>query len=163
TCATSCTRGPPPWASARSSGSSFTARKTGRAAPCSPSPPATGTRAVDLERRAVSTRRSPTIGAIMNRTRIAPLLLPLLVVAACQTDKKPLIGFDKQPDGSILQINNLNAPNGMFLTWPVFAMDRQETFRIRLNGQDLVYSYIPGYYDFQEWTMGPGWTGAQSS
>jgi hypothetical protein len=97
----------------------------------------------------------------MNRTRIA-LLLPLLAVAACATDKKPLTGFDMQPPGSIVLINDTRIPSGGVVVMPVFALDTQQTFRVRLNGQDLVYTYGQGYYDYQNWSLGPGWTGSQT-
>jgi len=95
----------------------------------------------------------------MNRARLS-LLMPLLAAAACQTDKKPLTGFDMQPPGSIVAVNNGNIPSGGVVIWPVFALDTQETFRTRLNGQDLVYTWA-GFYEYESWTLGPGWTGGQ--
>ena len=58
-------------------------------------------------------------------TRALALLLPLLAVAACQTDKKPITGFDMQPPGSIVQVTDGNTESGGLVIWPVFAMDTQ--------------------------------------
>ena len=37
----------------------------------------------------------------MTRARLS-LLLPLLAIAGCATERKPLTGFDKQPPGILL-------------------------------------------------------------
>jgi len=99
-------------------------------------------------------------------SRALAALLPLLAVAACQTDKKPITGFDMQPPGSIVQVTDGNTESGGLVIWPVFAMDTQQTFRFRLNGQDLVSRYGQDgqrFYDYQEWTLGPGWTGSAAN
>jgi hypothetical protein len=90
-------------------------------------------------------------------TRARPsLLLPLLALAACATERKPLMGYDKMPPGILL--------DGMsrVVLWPMFDLPPEpQMFRPRLNGQDAVYSTQDGFYDYVEaqleyWTAGYG-------
>jgi len=87
----------------------------------------------------------------MNRARIF-LLLPLLAVAACATEKKPITGFDMQPSGSFL-LDPINK-GGALQVWPLFAMPPPGTyrFRLQLNGQDAVRlgSQRQGIYDYAD-------------
>jgi len=96
----------------------------------------------------------------MNRVR--PLLLVLLAIAACQTEKKPLIGFDEPPSGSIvLGFNGMNT----VLVWPIFDLSQSEfqIFRFRLDGQDVVNMTSPaGFYDYASLYL-YGWTGGYPS
>jgi hypothetical protein len=89
-------------------------------------------------------------------TRARPfLLLPLLLaVAACQTQRKPLTGFDTPPPGIIL-----NGENRVLL-WPIFDLPQEtQIFRPRLNGQDaIVVTSDEGYYDYAKSYL-QGWTG----
>jgi hypothetical protein len=99
----------------------------------------------------------------MTPSRISRLLLAALVplaVAACQTMRKPLRGFDKPPAGSIV-LDDL--AGGMVVMWPMFDLPQTELFRPRLNGQDVVYlTSQEGFYDYSEWQL-QGWTGGWSS
>jgi len=91
----------------------------------------------------------------MNHARIA-LLPPLLALAACQTEKKPLTGFDTQQPGSILLDSD-----GALSIWPVFALpdDPQQLFQVRLNGHDAtVFDSQTGYYEDSELSL-QRWTG----
>jgi len=99
----------------------------------------------------------------MNRTRIA-LLLPLLTLAAaCQAEKKPLTGFDKQPPGTLLL--DSRSGSGALVVWPLFDLPSiPQKFRVRLNGQDTaVLTSQEGFYDYLTLDL-EGWTqGLQSS
>jgi len=98
-------------------------------------------------------------------TRARPyLLLPLLAItvlalalAACATERKPIRGFDKPPPGSFVLDGD---PGGMVMIWPIFDLPTEpQTFRPRLNGQDLAYETSDqGFYDYVTWMM-QGWTG----
>jgi hypothetical protein len=78
----------------------------------------------------------------MKRNRVLALL-PLfsLVAVACSTKNVPLVGFDKQPDGTLLlqgsAILNVQA---------VISVDTPEVFRLRFNGK----------YGVTAWAAGPG-------
>jgi hypothetical protein len=94
----------------------------------------------------------------------APLLLLTaivpLAVAACDTVKKPIRGYDKQPPGTILLDD---AAGGTVMMWPMFDLPQTEDiFRPRLDGQDVVYklTYQQGFevYDYSSWPL-QGWTG----
>ena len=99
----------------------------------------------------------------MNRLRPC-LLLPLLAIAACKTERKPLIGFDEPPPGSIV-LGGWNEGNSVRV-WPIFALpykDMHEIFRFRLNGQDVVYmTSDEGFYDYAPAYL-QGWTGGLPS
>jgi hypothetical protein len=98
-------------------------------------------------------------------TRARPsLLLPLLAitvlalaVAACDTERKPIRGFEKPPPGSIVLDSD---PGGTVLIWPIFALPEEtQVFRPRLNGQDAVgVTSQDGFYDYVNWPM-QNWTG----
>jgi hypothetical protein len=91
----------------------------------------------------------------MTRAR-ATLLLPLLAIAACETQRKPLTGFDKPPPGGIV----LDGGNTVLL-WPLFDLPQepQQIFRPRLNDQDAVIIISQeGFYDYAELYL-QGWTG----
>lgn len=79
-------------------------------------------------------------------TRARPsLLLPLLALAACATERKPLMGYDKMPPGILL--------DGMsrVVLWPIFDLPPEpQMFRARLNGQDAVYVSPGNFYDYIE-------------
>jgi hypothetical protein len=107
-----------------------------------------------------------TIGATMTRARAslpAPLLalLPILalVIGACDTQRKPLTGFEKQPPGTIL----LSWETGSrLMVWPIFALpfEPHRIFRPRLNGQYTVSTTSQeGFFDYTELWM-QGWTGS---
>jgi hypothetical protein len=92
-------------------------------------------------------------------TRVHPyLLLPLLAMAACETQRKPLTGFDKPPPGAIV----LDASDGgAVLLWPIFDLPYGEAqiFRPRLNGQDaVIVTSQEGFYDYAKVYLS-GWTG----
>ena len=100
----------------------------------------------------------------MTRARASlPLLLTAIVplaVAACETQRKPLRGFDKPPPGSI--VLDSEAPGGgAVMLWPMFdlPLEPQQIFRPRLGGQDAVYitSQEDGFYDYAEVSL-QGWT-----
>ena len=90
------------------------------------------------------------------------LLLPLLPIvalamAACQTERKPLTGFDTPPPGILLD----SATGGTVLIWPIFDLptDTQQIFRPRLNGQDtVIVTSQEGFYDYSKLYL-QGWTG----
>jgi hypothetical protein len=101
-------------------------------------------------------------------TRARASLLLLLAVAtvatvACETQKKPIRGFDKQPPGSILLDNLANGGTGAMSLWALFdvPLDQQPIFRARFNGQDAVISTSKeeGFYDYATLYV-QGWTGA---
>jgi hypothetical protein len=95
-------------------------------------------------------------------TRARPsLLLPLLAIvalaiAACQTQRKPIMGYDKPPPGILLDGNEVN----VVLLWPIFDLPLEpEMFRPRFNGQDaVIQTSNEGFYDYAE-TQLQGWTG----
>src|SRR3954463_16019936 len=92
----------------------------------------------------------------MTRARLS-LLLPLLAIAACQTQRKPLVGFDTPPAGILLDRNAGNILN----IWPIFDLPREtsQVFRPRLNGQDaVVVTSDEGFYDYAKLYF-QGWTG----
>jgi hypothetical protein len=95
--------------------------------------------------------------------RASRLLLSAIVplaVAACQTVRKPLQGFDKPPPGSIVLDD---VAGGTVKMWPMFDLPQTEQiFRPRLNGQDVVYMISEeGFYDYADWPL-QGWTGGWS-
>ena len=92
----------------------------------------------------------------MTRVRLL-LLLPLLTIAACQTQRKPLTGFATQPPGLLLASGT--GPN--LLIWPIFDLpaNPQQVFQPRLNGQfTVVVTSQEGFYDYSQFYM-QGWTG----
>ncbi len=94
-------------------------------------------------------------------TRLRPsLLLPLLALAACQTQRKPLTGFDTQPPGILLN----NVTGGTLLMWPIFDLPStpQRIFTPRLNGQNtVIMTSDEGFYDYSKVYL-EGWTGGWS-
>jgi hypothetical protein len=84
-------------------------------------------------------------------------LFVALAVAACQTERKPLRGFDKPPAGSIVLDGD---PGGTVMIWPLFALPAEaQIFRPRFNGQDaVIVNSREGFYDYDSWQM-QGWTG----
>jgi hypothetical protein len=88
------------------------------------------------------------------------LLLPLLAIAACETQKKPLTGYDSPPPGILL---NNDANGGALLLWPIFDLPPdQQVFETRLNGQGTVMltSTFEGFYNYDYDTFPlQGWTG----
>ena len=100
---------------------------------------------------------TPARAALLLSTAILPL-----AVAACQTVRKPLRGFDKVPPGSILLDDD---PGGTVAIWPVFDLPQTEQtmFRPRLDGQDIAYLISnEGFYDIYEFPL-QGWTGGWNS
>ena len=96
---------------------------------------------------------TPSRASLLLSTAIVPL-----AVAACQTVREPLHGLDRPPPGAIV-LDDL--AGGSVAIWPIFDLPQTpQTFRPRLNGQDVVYvtSWEEGFYDYSEWTM-QGWTG----
>ena len=94
-------------------------------------------------------------------TRLRPLLLlPLLAIAACQTQRKPLNGYDTPPPGILLS----NITGGTVAIWPVFEPPppAEQSFQPRLNDQGLVQvTSDEGFYDYEKFDMS-GWTGGWS-
>ena len=91
-------------------------------------------------------------------TRLRPLLLlPLLAIAACQTQRKPLNGYDTPPPGILL--SNSGAGSTVVF-WPIFDLPpQQQTFQPRLNGQGTVQvTSDEGFYDYATISLA-GWTG----
>jgi hypothetical protein len=94
----------------------------------------------------------------MTRARLS-LLLPLLAIVAlaigaCQTERKPLTGFDKQPPGILLD------GTSRLLIWPLVDLPQtpSQIFRVRLNGQDaIVLTSDEGFYDYYKLPL-QGWT-----
>jgi hypothetical protein len=90
----------------------------------------------------------------------ASLLLPLLAIAACETQRKPLRGFDRPPPGILV-----GQPGGnTVLMWPLFdlPLTPHQIFRPRLNGQDTFYmSSQEGFYEYSMVYL-QGWTGGFS-
>jgi hypothetical protein len=95
------------------------------------------------------------IGATM--TRLRPLLLlPLLAIAACQTQRKPLTGYDTPPPGILLS----QTSGSTLMIWPIFDLspDAQQIFEPRLNDQGTVMvTSDEGFYDYSKFYLG-GWT-----
>lgn len=96
------------------------------------------------------------------------LLLPLLAITACQTQRKPLTGFTSQPPGTIL-LDNTTATGSMLVVWPIFDLPQTEfptpsqTFLPRLNGQDAaIKTSDEGFYDYVHLDL-EGWTGGYSN
>jgi hypothetical protein len=90
-------------------------------------------------------------------TRLHPLLLlTLLAVAACQTQRKPLTGYDTPPPGILLS----DTTGGTLVIWPIFDLPpKQQIFQPRLNGQDaVIVTSDEGFYDYFTMDLG-GWTG----
>ena len=105
----------------------------------------------------------------MTRTRALPLLLSatvFLAAAACETQKKPIRGFDKQPPGSIVLDNQAPGATGSVMVWPMFDLPLEpfQLFRLRLSGQDAVTitSQEDGFYDYAYLYL-QGWTAARNS
>jgi hypothetical protein len=99
----------------------------------------------------------------MNRVR-PTLLLPLLALAACQTEKKPIIGLDEVPPGGIL-LGPWGEGNSVHI-WPIFDLSQvpQQRFRLRLDGKDAVYRTGPdGFYDYATLYLYGAWTGGISA
>jgi hypothetical protein len=101
---------------------------------------------------------TPARASLLSLTAILPL-----AVAACDTVKKPIRGYDRQPPGTLL----LDDPaGGTVMIWPLFALPQtDEMFRLRLDGQDIVYktTFQDGFvvYDYSDWSL-RGWTGGIS-
>jgi hypothetical protein len=88
------------------------------------------------------------------------LLLPLLAIAACETQKKPLNGYDSPPPGILL---NNDGIGGALLLWALFDLPpEQQNFEPLLNGQGAVIlsSTVEGFYNY-DYELFPlkGWTG----
>jgi hypothetical protein len=100
---------------------------------------------------------TPARASLLLLTAIAPLAL-----VACDTVKKPIRGFDKQPPGSILLDNLASGGTGSIKLVPIFdlPLEPQQIFRARLNGQDAVIrtSEEEGFYDYEMLYL-QGWTG----
>jgi len=97
---------------------------------------------------------TPARASLLLLTAIAPLAL-----AACDTVKKPLRGYDKQPPGTLLLDDEAG---GTVMIWPMFDLPQaDQIFRPRLDGQDIVYKWTSqqGFvtYDYSNWPM-RGWT-----
>jgi len=106
-------------------------------------------------------------GARPSRMLLLLAVAALAGAAACDTEKKPLIGFEKPPPGIVLA----SLGGGTIVMLPIFDLPAQpgtigQAFRPRLNGQDTVgtggtpnfhdYDYISFY--LQGWTGGfPYW------
>ena len=93
-------------------------------------------------------------------TRLRPfLLLPLLAIAACQTQRKPLTGYASPPPGILLNQNE--GPS--LAIWPIFDLPPEEQiFQPRLNDQGTVFvTSDQGFYDYSEIYLN-GWTGGWS-
>ena len=97
---------------------------------------------------------TPARASLLSLTAIVPL-----AVAACDTVKKPIRGYDKQPPGTILLDE---AAGGTVMIWPMFDLPHtDQIFRPQLDGQDVVYktTYQQGFevYDYSSWAL-QGWT-----
>jgi hypothetical protein len=94
----------------------------------------------------------------MKRTHPS-LLLPLLAIAACQTDKMPLTGFFTPPPGTIVvdQSGGLVSGDSAINILPVFALEAPRTFQVLFNGQKAIASNGGGVYDYLNWQL-QGWT-----
>jgi hypothetical protein len=99
---------------------------------------------------------TPARASLLLSTALVPLAL-----AACETSRKPLRGFDKQPPGSIVLDHD---PGGTVMIWPMFDLPQTEhVFRPRLDGQDIVYlTSEEGFYDYYQWPLS-GWTAGWNS
>ena len=92
-------------------------------------------------------------------TRLRPLLLlPLLAITACQTQRKPLTGYATPPPGILL-----STTGSTLLMWPIFDLpSEQEIFQPRLNGQGtVIVTSNEGFYDYSKIYLA-GWTGGFS-
>jgi hypothetical protein len=103
---------------------------------------------------------------MMTRARASFVLLLAIATAAtaaCETQKKPIRGFDKQPPGSILLDNLASGGTGTMELWTIFdlPLESHQIFRARLNGQDAVISTSEeeGFYDYVPLYL-QGWTAA---
>jgi hypothetical protein len=95
--------------------------------------------------------------ALLLSTAILPLAL-----AACETVRKPIRGFDKPPPGSVVLDSD---PGGTVIIWPMIDLpDPGVVLRPRLDGQDIVHvtDTEQGFYDYYLWPL-QGWTGGWSS
>ncbi len=86
------------------------------------------------------------------------LLLPLLAIAACETQKKPLTGYDSPPPGILL-----GDTGAALLLWPIFDLPPgDQNFEPLLNGEGTVIptSTAEGFnnYDYDMFPL-KGWTG----
>jgi len=86
------------------------------------------------------------------------LLLPLLAIAACETEKKPLTGYDKPPPGILL-----GDTGAALQLWPILDLPPgDKNIEPRLNGQGTVTltSTFEGSfnYDYVSFPL-KGWTG----
>ena len=82
-------------------------------------------------------------------------VLPLLALAGCATERKPLTGYDKQPPGILLD------GTSRVMIWPIFDLPPapSQIFRVRLNGQDgVIRTSDEGFYDYEEFQL-QNWTG----
>jgi hypothetical protein len=101
----------------------------------------------------------------MTRARASlPLLLTAMVplaIAACETQRKPLVGFDEPPPGSIVLDTQAPGGGGAVMLWPIFdlPLEPQQIFRSRLSGQDaVIITSQEGFYDYAKLYL-QGWTG----
>ncbi|HEY5450886.1 MAG TPA: hypothetical protein VIQ54_19160 [Polyangia bacterium] len=98
------------------------------------------------------------------RPSLVLLAVAMLTIAACETQKKPLTGFDKQPPGSI--VLDRGAPGtGAVSLWPMFdlPLEPHQIFRPRLSGQDaVVLTSDEGFYDYEKLYL-QGWTAGWAS
>jgi hypothetical protein len=95
----------------------------------------------------------------MTRLRLL-LLLPLLAIAACQTERRPLTGYYTPPPGILLNQNE-----GLsLLIWPIFDLPPEEQiFQPRLNDQGtVIVTSDEGFYDYSTFDLS-GWTGGWSN
>jgi len=94
-------------------------------------------------------------------TRLRPfLLLPLLAIAACQTLRKPITGYDSPPAGILLS----DTMGSGLIMWALFDLppEPQQLFQPRLNGQGaVIVTSQEGYYDYETFPL-QGWTGGAS-
>jgi hypothetical protein len=96
----------------------------------------------------------------MTRVRLW-LLLPLLALAACQTRREPLTGYDSPPPGIVVDLNNFTRTLAI---WPIFDLSSAgQKFYPTLNGQKLVeVTSDEGFYDYLTWSLA-GWTAGYGS
>ena len=87
------------------------------------------------------------------------LLLPLLAIAACETERKPLTGYDKPPPGILL-----GDDGAALLLWPIFDLppERQDHSSPGSTARRTVIltSTFEGFYNY-DYVSFPlkGWTG----